>query len=228
MRITSKIDGTDWLWVNIPKTASSVLYNAFEPTKPIASQTHHSYGELRNIHGSLPTFTVVRNPVDRFRSGLNHLFSVCVCGGCIVNKYSPPHTINLIYFLKDLITFGFEDKSFYERVYHNNQNLLYKKILDSIQKNFRQSIVIGNEECVRWPFAVSQSFLLGDIPNHTKIFKYENIKECFSFVEEELGYKVSNSRLRDYPNNLSIDFSDSTVVSLIKQLYMMDYTLLNY
>ncbi len=43
MLITSKIDDTKWLWVNVPKTASTAVMRTFFPLKEINEQEHQTW-----------------------------------------------------------------------------------------------------------------------------------------------------------------------------------------
>ena len=86
MLITSKNDGTKWLWVNVPKTASTAVMRTFFPFKEINEQEHQTYNHLIDIYGSFNAFTTVRNPITRFKSALNHTLNVCVCGKCTITN----------------------------------------------------------------------------------------------------------------------------------------------
>lgn len=228
MLVTSKIDKSNWLWVNVPKTASTATMKTFFPERRFNEQTHHTYKELISMYGELNAFATVRNPITRFRSGLNHLFSVCECGKCTFALQTLPSTIDVILFLHDMLLLQKKYDNFFEIAYKNGENLIHLEIVKSIQHRFSQYIQIGTPYCVRWPFVMSQSFLLDGPQQKLYIFKYENYDNYASFIKNSLGYTLDNTIYRKYPNNLGVDFEDATLLSLIRTLYASDFQKYTY
>ena len=96
MKVQSKIDGKNWLWVNVPKTASTAVMRTFFPSMGINEQQHNSYEELIQAYGNLDAFTTVRHPVTRFKSALNHTCHLCMCGQCTFSEQYVS-TLDVIY-----------------------------------------------------------------------------------------------------------------------------------
>ena len=69
MLVESKINDKKWLWVNIQKTATTSTLKTFFPEKEYNQQSHQIYVDLVRMYGYHDTFTMVRNPIDRFLSG---------------------------------------------------------------------------------------------------------------------------------------------------------------
>lgn len=228
MLVKSKINGKEWLWVNIPKTASTTTMKTFFPEMEYYNQIHSPYIELEQQFGIHDVFTVVRNPVTRFMSGLNHIFSVCECNKCIVDLSEPPTTEDVILFLKDVLYLKQNTHNFFQTLYRNRVNTLYLDVVKSFQKRFYKKILIGDVDCVRWTLVMSQNFMLEGAKN-IKVFKYENIEEFFAFMNIELGYTVITERFRNYTNKLTnINSSNSTLQTLIYELHKKDFELYNY
>ena len=228
MLVESKINGKKWLWVNIQKTATTSTLKTFFPEKEYNQQSHQIYVDLVRMYGYHDTFTMVRNPIDRFLSGINHLFSVCECKQCIIDVTIPTTTEEVILFVSDVLRLKQHTPDFFQKVYRNEQNNLYLKVVDSIKTRFSQNIKIGDVKCVRWPVIMPQHYILHNATN-IKIFKYEQIEQFFHFVETELGYSVVQEKFRNYTNKLSnVDVTNSTLRTLIYELHKEDFKLYDY
>lgn len=228
MLITSKIDKKNWLWVNVPKTASTAVMRTFFPSMQINQQQHNSYEELISSYGTRDAFTTVRHPIQRFRSGLNHIFSVCACGSCQVNLKTLPTTLDVIYFLQDMLILKNQKDDFFRAIYKNGESDYWLTIRDSIKHRFDKYLIKTTDNCLRIPFVVSQTFLLEGPKENLRIFKYENITELSKFIKTTLGYDMDTNVYRKYPNNLGVDFTDSTVLYLLRELYKEDFQNFNY
>ena len=228
MLVESKINGKKWLWVNIPKTATTSTLKTFFPEKEYNQQSHQIYVDLVRMYGYHDTFTMVRNPIDRFLSGINHLFSVCECKQCIIDVTRPTTTEEVILFLSDMLRLKQKTPNFFETVYRNSQNSLHLEVVNSIQKRFSRNITVGDVQCIRWPVIIPQHYILHNATN-IKIFKYEQIEQFFHFVETELGYSVVQEKFRNYTNKLSnVDVTNSTLRTLIYELHKEDFKLYGY
>jgi hypothetical protein len=228
MLIQSKIEDKQWLWVNVPKTASTAVMRTFFPYMEVNEQTHNSYEELISQYGILDSFTTVRHPVNRFRSGLNHIFSVCMCGKCKVHVDKLPTTLDTILFIKDMLILKSQRKDFFRAVYKNGESDYWTNVADSIKDRFGKSITSYTDNCLRVPFIVSQTFLLEGPQQKLTIFKYENRENLSNFIKNKLGYNLDNTLYRRYPNNLGVDFSDPTLLYLLRELYTEDFQNFNY
>lgn len=227
MLIISKIDKKKWLWVNVPKTASTAVMRTFFPSMGINEQQHNSYEELINQYGVLDAFTTVRNPIQRFKSALNHTFNVCACGNCEFSN-SLVDTIDVIYFLRDMLMLKNQRKDFFKAVYKNGESNYHINVSDSMVNRFSKYINCKNTNCLRVPAYVSQTFMLEGPQKNLRIFKYEKLEELSRFIDEELGYKLNNTIYRKYPNKLGVDFSDTTLLDLLHELYREDFENFNY
>ena len=228
MLVESKINDKKWLWVNIQKTATTSTLKTFFPEKEYNQQSHQIYVDLVRMYGYHDTFTMVRNPIDRFLSGINHLFSVCECKQCIIDVTRPTTTEEVILFLSDMLRLKQKTPNFFETVYRNSQNSLHLEVVNSIQKRFSRNITVGDVQCIRWPVIIPQHYILHNATN-IKIFKYEQIEQFFHFVETELGYSVVQEKFRNYTNKLSnVDVNNSTLRTLIYELHKEDFKLYGY
>jgi hypothetical protein len=228
MLVESKINGKKWLWVNIQKTATTSTLKTFFPEKEYNQQSHQIYVDLVRMYGYHSAFTMVRNPIDRFLSGINHLFSVCECKQCIIDVTRPTTTEEVILFLSDMLRLKHKTPNFFETVYKNSQNSLHLEVVNSIQKRFSRNIIVGDVQCIRWPVIIPQHYILHNATN-IKIFKYEQIEQFFHFIETELGYIVVQEKFRNYTNKLSnVDVNNSTLRTLIYELHKEDFKLYGY
>lgn len=229
MLVKSKLNGKTWLWVNIPKTATTTTMKAIFPNKPYNSQTHYTFNELIRMHqDKYDVFTMVRHPFTRFMSGLNHIFNVCECGNCIVNSENPPTTEEVISFIGDMLKLKTQYTNFFDMVYKNETNSLREEVIKSIQKNFERNIKINDVNCVKLSFIIPQYYILDGL-QRGRIFRYENIDVFFNFVTYELGYIIPKEKYRNYENKLiNVDSLNSTLQHLIYEFHTDDFTNYNY
>jgi len=227
MLITSKIDGTKWLWVNVPKTASTAVMRTFFPLKEINEQEHQTYNHLIDMHGSFDAFTTVRNPITRFKSALNHTLNVCVCGKCTITE-TPVDKMDVIHFLSDMIKLKSQRQDFFRAVYMNGESDYQRNVVESMVRRFYKYVIPDSINCLRVPAYVSQSFILEGPQEKLRIFRYENLQDLSGFIQNRLGYEMDNTIYRKYPNKLGVDFLDPTLLDLVHELYREDFTNFNY
>lgn len=229
MLIKSKVNGKQWLWVNIPKTATTSTMKAIFPNKEYNSQEHYTFKELIQKHqDKYDVFTMVRNPYDRFMSGLNHIFSVCECNKCTFNLKELPTTEEVISFVADMLVLKSKTENFFDTVYKNKVNNTYLDVVKSIQKNFVRNIVIGSPTCVRWSLVTPQNYILNGL-QYGKIFRYENIDAFFNFVTYTLGYPIPTEHYRNYTNKLvNVDITNTTLKQMIYEFHKEDFIKYNY
>jgi hypothetical protein len=231
MLITSKIDGEKWLWINVPKTGSTAIMKTFFPQMKAIAQEHHCWEELIDIFGPRQTFTVVRDPIKRFRSALNHTFSPidsCVCTACIRISGEIPTTIQTIQFVADMIRLKQTRKDFFRAIYKNGETNYEQTIRDFLLKRFSNCLIPGDPRCVRISPYVSQTYMLEGPQELLTVIKYENQEELSDFINQKLGYTLVTKKYRDYPNGLGVDFSDPTLLDLLHELYSEDFKNFNY
>jgi hypothetical protein len=232
MLVESKIDKSHWIWINIPKTASTLIRNSiFKYEDENDRQDHFTFIENVELHGKHTAFTVVRDPMTRFISGLNHVFSHCWCGKCITFDDRPPTTNEVIQFLKEIVHLSKTIENFHYKTYYNGSNMLWMDILKSMQKNFIKSkIIMDPVDCVMWSFILPQYLYLDGMGFGDYIFKYEELDTCVNFIRNRLGYIIDISRRpRSFEYKLhNVDFRNSQIRRLIYEYYEEDYKQLNY
>ena len=227
MLITSKIDGKKWLWINVPKTASTAVMRTFFPSMEVNQQEHQTYKHLIQMHGSFDAFTTVRNPITRFKSALNHTLNVCVCGRCKISD-SPVDKIDVIYFLSDMLKLKSQRSDFFRAVYMNGESDYQMNVAKIMEHRFRQYLVPSGVNCLRIPAYVSQTFILDGPQDKLHIFQYENLQNLSEFIQNKLGYTFNNIIYRKYTDKLGVDFLDPTLLDLLHELYREDYDNFNY
>ena len=227
MLITSKIDGKRWLWVNVPKTASTAVMRTFFPYMEVNQQEHQTYEHLIQMHGALDAFTTIRNPITRFKSALNHTLNVCVCGRCKITD-RPIDKIDIIRFLSDMLKLKSQQKHFFRTVYMNGESDYQMNVARSMETRFSKYLIPNGINCLRIPAYVSQTFILNGPQDKLHIFRYENLQELSGFIKTTLGYDMDNTVYRKYPNKLGVDFMDPTLLDLLHELYREDYDNFNY
>ena len=231
MLITSKIDEQKWLWINIPKTGSTSIMKTFFPKMKVIAQEHHCWEELIEKFGTHQTFTVVRNPIKRFRSALNHTFNqtdACVCTGCVRISGQIPSTIQTIGFVSDLLLLKNSRKDFFRAVYKNGESDFEDIVRQKLLERFSNCLIPGNRTCVRMSPYVSQTYMIEGPQEKLTIIKYETPEQLSEFITNKMGYILDNRRYREYPNNLGVDFSDPTLLDLLHELYREDFENFNY
>jgi len=231
MLITSKVDGTQWLWINVPKTGSTAIMKTFFPQMKAVAQEHHCWEELITNYGERKTFTVVRNPIKRFRSALNHTFSPidsCVCTACVRVSHEIPNTIQTIQFVGDMLKLKQTRKDFFRAVYKNGESDYEQVVRNSLLKRFSNCIIPGDSRCIRISPYVSQTYMLDGPQELLTVIKYENRQDISDFISQKLGYTLDTRKYRDYPDGLGVDFSDPTLLDLLHELYRDDFENFNY
>lgn len=232
MLVESKVDNSKWLWINIPKTASTLIGNAlFNHENSEGRQDHYTYTENVEMHGKYTGFTVVRNPITRFISGLNHVFSHCSCKMCITFPENPPNTNQVIKFLKEIVDLSKSIDNFHYKTYYNGSDLLWLELVKSLQKNFiNNKIIMDPENCVMWSFILPQYLYLDKMEVRDYIFRYEELSTCTQFIENRLGCKVDTSlRPRSFEYVLqNVDFNNTEIQKLLHAYYEEDFKQLNY
>ena len=179
------------------------------------------------MHGSFDAFTTVRNPITRFKSALNHTLNVCVCGRCKISD-SPVDKIDVIYFLSDMLKLKSQRSDFFRAVYMNGESDYQMNVARIMEHRFRKYLVPSGVNCLRIPAYVSQTFILDGPQDKLHIFQYENLQNLSEFIQNKLGYTFNNIIYRKYTDKLGVDFSDTTLLDLLHELYCEDYDNFNY
>lgn len=231
MLITSKKDNKKWLWINVPKTGSTAIMKTFFPYMKTVAQEHHCWEELIKTYGLHETFTIVRDPIKRFKSALNHTFSpidACVCTACVRINGEIPNTLQTILFVGDLLRLKHSRKDFFRAVYKNGESDYEQTARNCLVNRFSNCLIPGDQRCVRMSPYVSQTYMLDGPQELLTVIKYENRQEISEFISEKLGYTLVTKKYRDYPNGLGVDFTDPTLLDLLHELYREDFENFNY
>jgi len=210
-------DGREWIWIKIPKTGTQAYRAVFFPEIPYtALQTHLPWSHISLALSDPIGFTVVRNPLTRFKSAIGHITA------------SKAHLDIQFEDTEDLVTF-FE--SFEESLHLQ----FSEDFSPTWGKEHFQLATLNCERCGIWIPGFIHALLKPQIvwAYHPKVrtFKYEHLEEFNSFVKDDLGYDLSLLQRRNVTKTTGIDhlnFNDPRVVALVKRLYAMDYEAFQY
>jgi hypothetical protein len=213
--VVSKVTGEKWIWVKVPKTAT-VAYRAifFPEIAPHALQTHKTYHSLSFPDDGRQAFTVVRNPLNRFRSAVAHLLGKS--NHFAITFSSTTHLVDfftpLVPYLKEHRWYATEwtEQHFLCRGSSCPECKLY-------YPGFIHSIFASQ---VHWAYHPS-----------VRVFRHERIEEFNTFIETELGYDttcVARANVSRAEGVAHIDFTAPAVIDLVHQLYDVDYMAFGY
>jgi hypothetical protein len=204
MLIKSKIDGREWIWIRIPKTAGRAYSEIFNHDE---GHSHLSYQQSIEKYGNVGrAFSVVRNPTDRLKSGIMHDIEDFEWNNPGV---SFPDWMTDINSLCDL---------FFKAVDKNciiKDEISYIKILKDA--SMMSEVLKTQCSAVHHP--------------DVKIFKYENLQEFNEWIENTLGYDVKRITINgasNYQKYNWLDFSNPRFIELCKVLYKHDYDVYGY
>lgn len=242
MIINSLIDNKNYFWVKVPRTAThsyeKIFFPKFINTTTKVVHLHTPYHRLKqaqckNKSEVIGGFGVVRNPYERFISGLRYLKwkhnkiidtegdyqRLYICEFCgdqnIINKES------------------FFDTKFID--FLQNEKIFYDFIYSSLDKNcMLKSGLIWEETFQAEPTSIvysmfkTQTFFV--YHPQVKIFRYENLQEFNTWIENSLGYstknlnKINSSKHTD----LNIDITTKKFKDLVKYLFHDDFKVFGY
>ena len=204
MLVRSLIDDSDWTWIRIPKTASRAYRCVFDFNE---GHSHLSYKDsISKYGGTGKAFSVVRNPVNRLKSGIIH----DVEDFEIWRKGEPfPEWMLDINVLCDLFFEALDENCKIKNLNKYNSILHDAGMMAEVLKT--QANVINYPE--------------------VKIFKYENLSEFNDWIEKTLGISTMCLKVTD-PSNFAkynwLDFSNPRFTELCKYIFKEDYEVYGY
>lgn len=205
MIITSSVDGLDWIWIRIPKTATRayriILDMGNEP------HTHWSYKESIEQYGDVGrAFSVIRNPLTRFKSGITH--DIDEFKRIYPDKEYPDWMLD-INVLCDLF-FNILD----ENCKIKNEDM-YRKLVS--EAGMMCEVLKTQCSAVNHP--------------EVQIFRYENLQEFNTWIEATLGFdttRVVVNGASDYEKYNWLDFNNPRFEELSRMVYKEDYEVFGY
>lgn len=216
MILNSKINDKKYLWVKVPRTASTFYTLNFFPDLYVGNSENYSltrdhlhepYKNMVSKYGSHPGITIVRNPHDRFVSSLRYMKQKSIEHNHIAYSMSiPTDSIEVLC--------NFLEKNFNRDCITTNS---LEQIFNKQDISFTRSFFITQTEFAYHP--------------KVNIFKYENLSEFDEWLNKELGISIQNDRPKNYTKKdiLShLNFEDEQFVRIIENMFYTDYKVFNY
>jgi len=234
MIITSLLDNSDYFWVNIPRTGTNSYLRIFEPQTKFGFNIiyHSKYDHKLEI----PGFSLVRNPLDKFVSGLKFLSKLALDKKYTafwkeeyVKNIEDEETIRILNSFEINFDFLKNEKNFYLYVY----NSFSKNCIRNNENEFEHKIIPRNSHPYIY-YALNAIFRTQvDYAYHpkVKIFKYENIDEYNTWIENTLGYdtsQVKKLRINESTNSIPIDTTTTKFKELVEYLFYDDLKIFGY
>lgn len=205
MLVKSLVDGQDWIWIRVPKTATRAYRPVFQMSNE--AHTHWSYKQSIELYGNTErAFSVVRNPVDRLKSGITHDIDE-------FKKIYPyrqyPSWMLDIELLCDV---------FFNILGENctiKNPLAYHAL--SWEAGMMAEVLKTQSSAVNYP--------------EVKVFRYENLQEFNDWIKNTLGFDASYVEVNgasDYNRYNWLDFSNPRFTELCKLIYKEDYEVYGY
>jgi hypothetical protein len=219
MIVKSLIDNSDWIWIRIPKTATRAYRGILEVTED--SHTHLSYQESIKIYGNVgKAFSVIRNPVDRLKSGIIHDVDEFknICRTIPYPEYqniSPNEDIPYPNWMLDINVLC---DVFFEALDENckvKNEEVYKKIV--WEAGMMAEVLKTQASAVNYP--------------EVKVFRYENLDQFNGWIEGTLGRSTKDLKkdgASDYEKYNWLDFTNPRFTELCKMIYKEDYEVYGY
>lgn len=205
MLVKSLVDGQDWIWIRVPKTATRAYRLVFRMSDE--AHTHLSYKQSIELYRNTErAFSVVRNPVDRLKSGITHDIDE-------FKKIYPyrqyPSWMLDIELLCDV---------FFNILGENcriKNPLAYHAL--SWEAGMMAEVLKTQSSAVNYP--------------EVKVFRYENLQEFNEWIKNTLGLDASYIEVNgasDYNRYNWLDFSNPRFTELCKLIYKEDYEVYGY
>lgn len=221
MIISSKINESKWIWIKIPKTGSRAYSKLLVPDgedELIQNENrlfhfHFTFSHLYTHHQKKYTgFTVVRHPVTRFISALNHLADLnfqCVTPNCINHPGKLP--LNSI---DSLVEFVYDN--FHKNCLPKN-NASFNEVFGVDFTNFYDS------------FFKTQTFWA----YHPKMkwFFYEELDTFNNWLQATLGVDAKHiERVGEIKKKHleHLDFNSPKFIKMVEYLFYDDYKIYGY
>lgn len=249
MIVTSKLTNEVYFWIKNPRTGTVSYSHLFNPILKIIPyiHTHEEYKTEMSCtcNGIVTKFSnlngvaIIRNPLTRFISALQHLKYVNRSNSMLVEL---PTTYNKICSVCGSTTQVTSAKTNTESElifpFYDNETVFYEFMYDNFDKNcqpksgdiFERIFQTTNSILL----SVGRTLLLTQVywAYHPKIqtFRYENLSEFNLWVEQSLGYNTSKlKRVNSQTDTqLPIDFTTNKFKSLVKHLFYDDFRYFNY
>lgn len=249
MIVTSLVTQEKYFWVRIPRTATNSYENIFFPERENSNNYYiHSHAPYRQSKDegfycdhAVKTqngFTVVRNPLTRFISGLKYLRQIKNGSGKIYNSQD---TFEKYIYMCEYCGFEHEvpypDPSEEKKMFNfiENETIFY----DFIYAHFEKNGFVKTPYTLESAFETSDTKAIGSIfltqtryayHPHVKIFHYEDLSSYNRWIEDTLGYDTSKLPKINATDsiNLPIDFSTNKFKELVKYLFYDDFKYFNY
>jgi len=232
MIVTSKINDIEYFYIKIPRTATVSYERLFFPDiEPLALHMHHLYYEYKHM----PGFTVIRNPVTRFISGLHQIRKLQL-NPQLISDVTHTYDVkqNKISF-EDYKVRGtnftdiFQSEDFFYDFFYTSfyKNCEPKCVVDyNFLTNLR--LVFDTDGRVIPAFFITQ-VRWAYFPQ-VQIFRYENLTEFNAWIEQELGYDTSTLKRLNASdgNGVGIDVTSNKFKELTKYLFYDDFKYFNY
>lgn len=247
MIVTSCISEKKYFWVKVPRTATHSYQKLFFPELHLEDNfVHHTHAPFSSFSQSecvkKPQIeygvSVVRNPYNRFISGLKYLNRkpdpsvetsrplniTLICEFCGEVTFTTPEK-----FIPSLTTPSYvydwlqNEDTFYDFIYsHFEKNFMLKsgytweKIFDASNTTLVQSIVMPQIVFAYHP--------------KVKVFPYENLSEFNHWIETTLGISTSKLTHENTSSHktLNIDVSTKKFKDLVYYLYKDDFKVFGY
>lgn len=206
MLVKSLVDGQEWIWVRIPKTATRAYRTVFQMAGD-EPHSHLSYNEAIEKYGNVgKAFSVIRNPVDRLKSGITH--DVDEFKKIYPNRQYPSWMLDI-----ELLC-----------------DVFFNILGENCQIRNKQAYY-----ALSWEAGMMAEVLKtqASAVNHpeVKVFKYENLEEFNKWINNTLGLNASYVEVNgasDYAKYNWLDFSNPRFTELCKLIYKEDYEVYKY
>jgi len=251
MIINSKVSTKRYQWIRVPRTATMAYSELFFPStsSDIPNlHTHLRYNEFSTCSDcvnykkmNLDAFTVVRNPIDRFKSSIYFVASRRQLHSQFNNISKQVNRRCEICSKIDTTIIELTKKessnNFFE--FYKNEEIFYQFFYDNFDKNCKLKVGLDLNAI----FDTSNTSLIGSFFQtqvhwvyhpKVKIFKYEEIDKFNNWIDATLGYDTSKlthinaSRKKELNGIINIDFTTDKFKKLVKHLFYDDFRYFNY
>lgn len=242
MIVNSLINNKNYFWVKVPRTATrsyeKLFFPEFNDTNTAVLHLHSPYylskqAQCKNKPEVVGGFGLVRNPYERFISSLRYLKLQRKKTTDIDNEYKVLYICEFcgqrsmvdrkMVFNTNFIDFLQNETIFYDFIYSNfDKNCMLKSGLER-EETFQADII----SMVHSMFKTQTFFIYHP---QVKIFKYENLQEFNTWIENTLGYPTRNlSKINSSKHvELNIDTTTKKFRDVVKYLFHDDFKLFGY
>jgi hypothetical protein len=208
MVVKSLISGETYIWLRVPRTASKTYGKIFFPDGNYEHK-HNNYYHETYTHGEIPAFSVVRNPHTRFVSSIKYIAKQQKLNGNLDRfQFTLPY-----YSIETICDFLNENLKKLQNVF---SDVTYKEVFKTNDITFIRLFFIPQHHYVGFP--------------PVKIFKYEQLDEFNTWIENKLGYSTQSiEKYNSSSDELEhINFEHDEFVKITKRLFEEDYKFFGY